>query len=312
MDRRQINLIDTRKRKVSSIDSEGDQYRSAPYPTPPPPKMKHGDIDLSAMLKPTIIPKDKYYAIQSLLNKQDAIITERGNEIKTRCSQIHDLKQHLEDARREAYRNRDGSKFKDLSVAITQLKNAEAKAKRDQNASTHELKERKQYYETFIDDQNQMLDLGRKVLANKTEQAERLDGENCQLRATVGDRDATISALNRQILRMSMASPHEMVQVAVEAQAQRTLDMVRGLQTDLAQRDVDIKNRRATNSELIAANEKFNGEVDELKRAAAATDKALRSALNQAAEAKAITEDQAKLIDRLMRENSRLLAGQEM
>lgn len=156
-----------------------------------------------------------------------------------------------------------------------------------------------------------MMDLGRKMLARKSEEAKQFEVQNRQLQATVDERDGTITTLNDQLLRMSMAPPNEMAAMAIEAQAQRTLTMVKGLQRDVEGRDAKIAKHESRKSDLLVVNDVYKTQIDALNKAIEDKTKALQSAEKQAAEAKGITEDQAKLIERLMKENARLSANQK-
>lgn len=301
-------LIDTRRRRRDSVLTTSREGARSPTPEPPA-KRRRPNVDLGAMLKPAQIPPDKYYAIQSVLFEQDKIMSERGDEIRDRCIQIHNLKKDLDDA--NARIDRDQERLKKKANQIAGLEKQLVKAKGVQNGAADELRKRKRYFEEVTDDQEDLINVGRKILTEKTQEASRLTEENKQLRATISDRDGTISSLNNQVLRISMASGDEMATMAIESQAQRTLSMVRGLQKNIAERDIAIEDYKAKNDALNAANSQFKGENAELKNKNADSEKALKAVEKRAAESKAILEDQNKLIDRLMKDNARLLEANE-
>lgn len=86
-------------------------------------KRKASPIDLGAILRPTKLPREKFNALQGVLNAQDDVITERGAEIKERCTQIHNLKSELSEARADIdlYRRRIEQKHNDLVDSKKQL-----------------------------------------------------------------------------------------------------------------------------------------------------------------------------------------------
>ena len=172
-----------------------------------------------------------------------------------------------------------------------------------------------------LENQEDLLNAGRKCLTAKNEECERLGEENKQLRATVSERDSTISSVYDQVMRSAMASGDEMTQMALQAQAERTLSMVKGLQKDVAERDTEIKGYIAENKKLMDANstlkplnEELTAELGDLKtknrELAAKQDESIKAKVateERATESKAVLEEQKHLIDRLMKENARLL-----
>ena len=307
MDRSLDSIIGTRKRKDTPLDRS--ENTSELSPGRPAKVARHiSPIDLGALLKPTNIPRDKFRKIQGLLNAQDQTIAKRGAEIKDRCTQIHGLKRELSEAHADIEQYRTKVERKHRQIVDLEKKVKEVNVKDDQDTvSVREYRERKHYYENFIEEQNQIMNLGRKVLADKNKQVQRLEEESRKLQVTVEERDATISSLNGQIFHMSMASADELA----EAQAQRTLSMIKGLQSDIAERDVRIVNCEAEKSEAVSAKNAYKIQIDGMNKTVAAQGNALDFANKQAAEAKAITEDQAKLIQRLMEGNARLSANQK-
>ena len=174
MARGRKNLIDTRKRKLSSIDkSDSDITTDSVDPLV---KMERPRADLGAMLKPTNIPRDKYFAIQGVLIDQDRAITKSKNEVKRQCTQIRELEADLAGA--QARIDRDSGRLDKKDKQIADAKAQLGKSTKQMNETSRELRGRKKYFDSFSDDQNQMIDLGRKVLAEKTERAERLRKEN--------------------------------------------------------------------------------------------------------------------------------------
>ena len=307
MDRSPASIIETCKRKATALDrsdSNGELFSEKVANTHRP------NTNLGGLLKPTIIPRDKYNIIQAALNEQDRIITERGAEIRNRCAQLHDLKHQLGEAQAdiEEYRKRIERKHRQISGLDRQL--SWAKEKSDQNhknVSARELNERKQYYENFIAEQNQIIDLGRKKFAEKAELAELYEKKNELLRATIIERDCTISAFNEQLLRVSTSSADEIA----ESNAARTLAMVKGLQADVAKLDAENTAYKRERIGLVTANNNYKTQIEGLIKTITAHSNALEFAKKQAAEAQAIAEDQGKLVKKLMEENARLAANQK-
>lgn len=315
MDRKR--LIDTRGRQTlmqtaqqrrDSVQASSRGRMRSQKPEPPI-KMRRPNVDLGAMLKPDHLPPNTYYSIQSVLFEQDKLITERGNEIKDRCKQISVLKQDLDDA--NARIGRDEKRLRKKPSDIAGLEKQLVQAKKNKETITLELRNRKRSFDEINDDQEDLINVGRKILSEKNQEAERLARENKQLRATISDRDRTISSLNHQILRISMAPGNEMAAIAIESQAQRTLSMVKGLQSDVAQRDTIIEDFTAKNEALIATNECFKTENADLKTKVTEVERAFKAVEKRAIESKEILEEQNKLIDRLMKGNARFLEASQ-
>ena len=315
MPRTPISLIDTRKRKLDSIDSSSSiSYRPSSESTVNMQRTQH--VDLGAILQPTNIPKDKYNKIQGILNDRERTIAERREEIETRCNQIHSLKLELGEA--NARIDRDESRINGANRQIADLKSQvdKAKAKLQQDTlAARELRERKQHFKDREAELTQTMDLGRKYLADKTRQASQLERDNDKLRATVGARDETISSLNMQVLRISNASVDEAAKMAMETQAQLSLGLVTGMRSEIEERDNSIEEYKRINQErtqdVTKVNREANAKIKELDRKLAAKDMVLQETVKNADEARAITQDQAKFIKRLMDENARLGAGQK-
>ncbi|KAK3712551.1 hypothetical protein LTR37_008994, partial [Vermiconidia calcicola] len=218
-----VDLIDTRKRKLPSSDRRDSVHASSPSP-PHAPNMPKLNTDLGSMLGPTHIPYNKHKRIQEVLTKQEQIIADRGAEIKERCAQIHDFKGDLKHAHELIYNYGENINCKNEQLwdLDSQLEKAKAELKELQAdvVSVREFRKRKKYWEERDSEQNEFMAMGAKVLGGKTEEAKRLEQENQQLRMVIGERDGTISALNAQILTMSMASPDERANMAIEIQAQ--------------------------------------------------------------------------------------------
>ena len=305
MDRSLADIVNNRKKKRKNTRLGSDDNDM-----PPPAKAHRPNLSLGPMLYPTRIPEHKYDAIQKVIWDQDKTIVERGKVISHREKLIHELKEQLAVAveNNEHYRERLVQRRGHIDDRKERLQMA--KSMHDPQAAARELRERKQYYEEYIEDQSQFMGLGRKVLAEKTEQATRLTAEVHQLQTLIGARDAAISALHDKIQCLAMASADELAAIAIESQAERTLGMVDGLQEEIAQRDMAIENYKAKNTALVAANESYSIKNQDLNRAVAAHKKGVDGAGKQAADAKGIIDDQGALIETLMEENARLVANQ--
>ena len=304
MDRPLSNTIVPRKRK--SFHNHNHSDHDSVLSLTSSAKMNR-ETDLGALLSGSGLPPKKFWAIQRVLNEQEDVIAERGAEIHDRGIQIRDLKEDLHRNRLkvEVDSGRIERRDRELSKLEKELETAKAKAEQG-NVSACELRERKQYFDNYAEEQNQLMSLGRKMLARKTEEAEGFEKEIIQLRAALDERDAMIGELQDQVLRMSMAPPDAMAAMAIEAQAQRTLGLVKGLQKDVADRDAEIANLKAQSNGHQLGMALSATQTKAVNAKLTAKSQALQAVEKQAAEAKSITEDQAKLVQRLMEENARL------
>ena len=94
--------------------------------------------------------------------------------------------------------------------------------------------------------------------------------------------------------------------VAVEAQAERTLGMVKGLQNEVTECNATITKLKAQNEELVSANDNAMGQARQLGSELDETKAKLQVVEAKATEEKAITDQQNQLIQKLMSTNARL------
>ena len=234
--------------------------------------------------------RQEFLALKGLVKKQERVISKKQAEVQYQVIKTRDLKEELSGA------------YEHIKQYRQQLAGMEAQSRQAKNnygedvVSACMFEECKQRYETCIDEQNEVLALGRKVLADKTEQGERAHAECRQLSIKVGEQDAKIASLNAQVAHLSTTSAGEVA----EAQAQRTLSMVKGLQSDVAERDTVIARRGGQINELISLNNTQKTQIEALTKGVAERETALQFANKQATEAKAITKDQNQLIQKLM------------
>ena len=328
------SLIDTRKRK------RGERSRSRSREAQR--RLTRPSLDLGAILRGSHIPENKYRAIQDVMLKQDRLILARDQDIKDLTSRVDELKDHLADGNASIDPEHRDIVGRNKTIAglqndIYSMKVSAGKERAENTAVTLDLQERNQALEMKVQQQNELMEIGRTVLAEKREQFEKCTTENQQLRTTIGDRDKTISSLNDTILRISMSHPEEAAKIGMETQAQRHLNMVKGLQADVAQHakaaasaSVRCKQLENANESLKAlkekltrqsedgnrkaltdANAKLKSEVDQLREEVTEKDKKLRAAASKAAEATSISDDQARLINKLLDENARLAGNQK-
>lgn len=295
------NLVDTRKRKDTPFDDRDTMVKRARSKSPPPMPQIH----LGSLLYPIRIPPAQYEKVQSVLNKQENLVRERGYTIEKRCTQIHELKKELAVAE-EKIRGHGGR----LQRKMEQIADLQAQIKKLRSAGNptdlaRELRERKEYYQGQIEEQDQVLQAGSKFLAAKNQEAERLKKENLEL-------ERVIAAKDSQIFYMSNSATGQAVAVAVQVQAQSSLNLVHGLQNDVVERDKIIENYKAEEEKLASDHDKLKGEVEEMKEKMKTVNKNVCTAIAWADEAKSISEEQAKLIQKLMLENARLGENQKV
>ncbi|KAF7195988.1 hypothetical protein HII31_02614 [Pseudocercospora fuligena] len=207
----------------------------------------------------------------------------RGLEIGKRCNQIHDLKAEID--------KKDG--------VIRKLQ--------ERNGESGKLRDEKRDLEEFIETQNQLIEIGTSALRDQRMKVGRLEEENVGLKTRNEELETEIGNLQDIVAQMETAEGEELVGLALEAQAQRTLNMVQGLQREVAEKD----SREARRVGEVASLEMQV--LEKGRRATAAEQKQLEQAKvieelrkerdearMRAKEAEAIAEEEGKLIKRLM------------
>jgi chromosome segregation ATPase len=258
-----------------------------------PPRPKHL---LGPLLFPQRLPPQEFDRIQRVLDDQNDAIKTREEEIEELTHRNHHLQRELSMARRDATRKVEREK---LQVRLEKQLKAEKEAVAD-------LRAHKKDYDEQLEGLKQLMTVGTKVLNEKNQQTDALSQEVHSLRATIDERDNTITSLHERISEMTRAPPDQWAAVAVEAQAQRTLSMVKGLQGDLSNRDANIANQQSVINSLTATNTKFEAQIDEMQKAHLVVEEAAKASRKKVAEAQSVLDDQSKLIERLLKENERL------
>ncbi|KXT11253.1 hypothetical protein AC579_7002 [Pseudocercospora musae] len=207
----------------------------------------------------------------------------RGLEIGKRCNQIHDLKAEID---------KKAGVIRTLQERI---------------GEAGKLREEKSDLEEFIETQSQLIDIGTSALRDQRMKVGRLEGEVRELRSKNSELETEVGSLQDIVDQLGEADGEELVGLALEAQARRTLNMVQGLQREVAEKDaregrrvgevaslemqVLEKGRRATAAEQKQLEQaRF---IEELK-------KERNGARTRAEEAENIAEEEGKLIKRLL------------
>ena len=225
------------------------------------PRIAPEDGELKSLLHGSFIPTDKLKRLEYRFNGLKQEVATRGKVIDARNSQIHELK-HLEDRffglkqevatrgrlintqnsqiheLKEQIRKSGGkSKYPGVHIStlqktITDLQN-QIKALTEANRSLVETNGQNGNGLTeLIDQQAKLLLFGAKVVKEKGETATRLSKENEGLSQTVLDQGKTIEELNAEVSALSARIKDDAT--AKEEQAERTLQMIWGLQAEIA------------------------------------------------------------------------------
>lgn len=141
-----------------------------------------------------------------------------------------------------------------------------------------------------------LLKFNTKAHQDKQVQMDRMSEDLASLREMVDAKDRAISTMDRNINAMADASPDDTLRLALDAQAQRTLGMVQGLQTEVANMDTIIGNLHESIMErdaTIEAHKERLDAINEMEERATAADQ-------RASEAQALAEQQQEIINQLM------------
>jgi chromosome segregation ATPase len=263
-----------------------------PNPSSPPRSMHL----LGPLLYPQRLPPLEFDRIQRVLDDQNDAIKGLEEEIEKLTRRNDRLQRELSMARRDA--DRKVERGKHLAKLQKQLQ--------AEKETVADLRAHKKDYDEQLEGLKQLMTVGTKVLNEKTQQADALSQEVHSLRSTIDERDNTITSLHEHISEMTMAPPDQWAAVAVEAQAHRTLSMVKGLQGDLSDRDANVANQEAVINSLTATNTKFEAQSGEMQKAHNALEESAKASRKKATEAQSVLDDQSKLIERLLKENERL------
>lgn len=142
----------------------------------------------------------------------------------------------------------------------------------------------------------QLLEFGTSTLRDQREKRATLEKENEALRQRISDLESKYDDLNDVLLQMEEAKGDELTGLALEAQARQSLDLVKGLQADVAEKDAELQQLKtvlAEKDKKVAAKEKREAElIETMKR--------------QAKERGEFAREQQKLVERTLAENERL------
>ncbi|KAK5173586.1 uncharacterized protein LTR77_002267 [Saxophila tyrrhenica] len=177
------------------------------------------------------------------------------------------------------------------------------------HATVLELREEKSALEEELENHQELFKMGTAVFEGRNSDFEALDLEVKQLRVRVNEKVSKLKALNVQYARLSKAAPEAWMEtaleLALEGQAQQTLNMVNGLKQEVADSDADVARLKGKVKQLQVTNSGLKQEAAQMRQMAHEATEAGEAAFEDASEARSIAVNQAKLIDRLRELNGR-------
>ncbi|EME80409.1 uncharacterized protein MYCFIDRAFT_78149 [Pseudocercospora fijiensis CIRAD86] len=288
---RRRDLIDTRKRQRSAS------------PTPIPNKMARaipGDAELRRIVYGHRIPNSIFERLESRWielkdeaakhardaasnAKEASKSAARGIEIGKRCNQIHDLKTEIEG------------------------KEKVMRKLQERNGESGKLRAEKKDLEEFIETQNQLIEIGTSALRDQRMKVGRLEEENEGLKGRVEELETENGHFQDLVGQMGEAEGEELVGLALEAQAMRTLGMVKGLQREVEEKDAREARRVEEivryEQQILEERRKVT-EAEQKKQEQAKLIEELREEVEaarlKAKEAENIAEEEGRLIKRLL------------
>lgn len=235
------------------------------------------------------------------MDLQSATIRELKANLRDRDDQVHRLKtdalrdsrareerhkQAMTDVRRDLHAQLD-SKEDLLQKTYDRLRSKEESVRdlveqlaKERGIARELRKEAKGPSDQQFAELEEIMKAGYKVLEERNHEVGAMKPQMQRLQVTVDARDSTIASLNERILRLTMAPPQGWMHEALDAQAQSTLTMVKGLQQDVAHRDETIYSYQDKITKQKTANAGLRDElnhmrqtVQDLRQAAEGSDK---------------------------------------
>lgn len=233
----------------------------------------------------------------SYVRETRATVIAQDREIANRDNQIRQMK-----ASREQWKQDKARMQYDAKKAISEEKdNSSKRLKVERTARVEdaqvirELREENEELKEKTGRQDSFLKFNTKAHEDKRLEMERSSKQLASLREMVDAKDRTISNMNMRLHAMVNASGEEATQHALEAQAQRTLGMVQGLQANVADQDSKIDELQR----LLAERDATIQAQDQKVKYVEEMEKRVQSAEKHAAEASALAEEQQIIIDKM-------------
>lgn len=288
-------------RHESKITDRRDSVRESPSLGLPSRPRSNLD-NLRVLLRGEKLPQPVFRRIQDALTAQ-------SNSISRLQRDLHDQRGHVERAEDAFIRSKGDARraLDDLNRKARDLDEV-AKELNKERIKLEDVRVAKAQRQKDLEELNQIMDLGTKVLAERNDENERLQEEMQSLRSSLADRDSTITSLRESVLHMTMAAPDGFAAFALEAQARQVLAMVNGLQQDVAEKDALIADRQQAEDELSQAIGQYKDEATEAQKTIEDLRASLEASKVRASEAQGVLDSQSDLIKRLMQENARLSA----
>lgn len=252
------SIIDTRKRKgVGNSDIDNDRS---------PPKKKYRIQDLKKLRPPELLrfmdrgtfeaPEPPSWNRGMKNARFDERIQDNRLPIRERDDHLYHLTKVLDEGREqdreirtlrakltdaEKVTDRQSDKLYEQEKQIKHMRQTVGKQQQQHSAELVELENRDDEQETAIQLASALL---QQAHQDRDRQAQQLF-----------ERNALIETLNDRVYKMATLLPDEAAQVALESQAQRHLNVMRGLQTDLAKREAFIADLQADHAKALEAQE---------------------------------------------------------
>lgn len=171
-------------------------------------------MSLSDILRNSNLTRSELHRVETALQHRDSTITSLDSDVRDRDRQIGGYKQENGELRAAAT-----SRKADISRLEDELKK--------KGKEVEDWKERKEVADG-------LLRLGRQCIEKK-------DSEISGLRERLGEAEGKVSEMREQVVRIGMASQTEQMAIANQISADRTLELIKGLQGELGQRDDRIR-----------------------------------------------------------------------
>lgn len=215
-----------KRRNDSATASPRKRARSASPLAPSGPR--RSPTDLSAYVRPSQLPDTTYRALQRLLDDQNTTIRDLSGELR----HCHDrMRSYGQDRTSFDDRvDRDARRLKDQDRELTELR-----------AYKRELQDTNECHAKLIKKGTEALTNTNNKIEQLTKYNERLIEEANVLRTKTGKNTASTTPRDVNGKNVPKAPAADVVNLALEAQAQRHLELVRGLNKIIAEHEAKIK-----------------------------------------------------------------------
>ena len=304
----------TRKRKAAAMGPQENRQYDRYEPQDHKKQYVPRNTDLGRLLNGQSLSRGVYTKIQTTLKDQE-------KTIQTQSKDLHELEQTLKERDRDLHDHSERIQYfkeriAELDQQMDRLRTEKQRSGGLEN-SLRQLRERRDELQVKLKERDDLIAMGTKGIENLGEDKRRLEAENSRLRQTVTERDTTVSKLNEQIWKVTMAPADDHTKIVLEAQAERTLGMINDLKSGTKVRDDRIVNLEGQVTKMNAVIKGQNQtkadlqrEVEGLKRELAKQKEVAEGASQREKGVREAVAEQEALIKRILAENGRLVGLQ--